>query len=68
MILALATIMLVWFGVQVVLLHLLANQLLQYSSLKDLVGLLLRAQLDQKRLIDALQGSHFRMLGWAGGM
>src|SRR4051794_39992879 len=47
---------------EIILLHFLANDQLQCLALQDLIGLLLRAQLDQESLIDALEGSHFRML------
>lgn len=51
---------------QVVLLHLLPDNLLQGLALKDLIGFLLCAQFNQERLVDALQSGHFGMLGWIG--
>jgi hypothetical protein len=48
---------------EVILLNLLSDELLQRLRLEELVGFLLRAQLDQKRLIDTLQSRHLSVLG-----
>ena len=47
---------------EIVLLHFLADHLLHGLRLEHLIRLLLRPELDQERLIDALQGGHLRVL------
>ena len=47
---------------KIVLLNLLANDLLQRLALQDLIGFLLRAQFDQKSLVDPLKRGHLGML------
>src|ERR1019366_2345962 len=53
---------------QRVLLLLLLHDLLQALRLCHLARLLLRAELNQERLIDALQRSKFGLLGWIAGV
>ena len=53
---------------EIVLLNLLPDHLLQRLRLQHLIGLLLRAQFDQQRLVDTLQRGHLGMLSRIGGM
>src|ERR1035438_6362553 len=53
---------------QCVLLLLLLNHLLQALGLRHLARFLLGAELQEHRLIDALQRSQFGLFGWVGGM
>ena len=55
-------------GFKIVLLDFLADHLLHGLRLEHLVRLLLRAQLDQERLVDTLQGRHLRVLRRVSGM